>query len=284
MPRTRDLARIDYSKLNAKGFDSDSFEMDVLNLSDPTSDLFDNEEYNIQKEIEQLSLSVSKRAAEKDRELRELYLQRGAIPRNVPNKVEQTSAPPVKESSAPPVKESSALPLKTVIGQTEEKWESDRKKSKKVGKNVSKKQPKKGELDLDDLRKNKEINKIVEKQLRYLLKGKKIPISKYKSKKTQFKVSSDFSSQSSSESSSDSNLSVESISVKKEKKKRKMRKSLPASDSSSSCSSVSFKISKRKSLKKGKSKKYVLSESDSELTSSVWDSDTNSSSSVDKKI
>jgi hypothetical protein len=44
---------------------------------------------------------------------------------------------------------------------------------KKAGKNVSKKQPKKGELDLDDLRKNKEINKIVEKQLRYLLKGKK---------------------------------------------------------------------------------------------------------------
>jgi hypothetical protein len=47
-------------------------------------------------------------------------------------------------------------------------------------------------------------NKIVEKQLRYLLKGKKIPISKYKSKKTQFKVTSDFSSQSSRESSSDS--------------------------------------------------------------------------------
>jgi hypothetical protein len=44
-----------------------------------------------------------------------------------------------------------------------------RKKGKKVGKNVSNKQPKKGELDLDDLRKNKEINKIVEKQLRYLL-------------------------------------------------------------------------------------------------------------------
>ena len=144
--------------------------MDVLNLSDPNSDLFDNEEYNIQKEIEQLSLSVSKRAAEKDRELRELYLQQGAIPWNVPNKVEQTSAPPVKESSAPPVKESSAPPLKTV---KKEKRKSDRKKSKKVGKNVSKKQPKKGELDLDDLRKNKEINKIVEKQLRYLLKGKK---------------------------------------------------------------------------------------------------------------
>jgi hypothetical protein len=52
--------------------------------------------------------------------------------------------------------------------QTEEK-----KKSKKVGKNVSKKQLKKGGLDLDDLRKNKEINKIVKKQLRYLLKGKK---------------------------------------------------------------------------------------------------------------
>jgi hypothetical protein len=34
MPRTRDLARIDYSKLNAKGFDSDSFEMDVLNSQD----------------------------------------------------------------------------------------------------------------------------------------------------------------------------------------------------------------------------------------------------------
>jgi ubiquinone biosynthesis protein Coq4 len=30
-------------------------------------------------------------------------------------------------------------------------------KSKKVGKNVSKKQPMKGELDLDDLRKTKEI-------------------------------------------------------------------------------------------------------------------------------
>jgi hypothetical protein len=44
MPRTRDLARIDYSKLNAKGFDSDSFEMDVLNLSDPNSDLFDQSE------------------------------------------------------------------------------------------------------------------------------------------------------------------------------------------------------------------------------------------------
>jgi hypothetical protein len=177
-------------------------------LSDPNSDLFDNEEYNIQKEIEQLSLSVSKRAAERDHELRELYLQQGAIPRNVQNKVEQAS---VKESSAPP--------LKTSIVQTEEKRKSDRKKSKKVGKNVSKKQPKKGELDLDDLRKNKEINKIVEKQLRYLLKGKKNPISKYKSKKNQFKVTSDFSSQASSESSSDSNLSVESISVKKEKKK-----------------------------------------------------------------
>jgi hypothetical protein len=59
---------IDYSKLNAKGFDSDSFEMDVLNLSDPNSDLFENEEYNIQKEIEQLSLSVSKKAAERDHE------------------------------------------------------------------------------------------------------------------------------------------------------------------------------------------------------------------------
>jgi hypothetical protein len=105
------MPRIDYSKLNAKGFDSDSFEMDVLNLFDPNSDLFDNEEYNIQKEIEQLSLSVSKRAAEKDRELPELYLQQGAIPRNVQNKIEQASAPPVKESSAPP--------LKTVIGQTE---------------------------------------------------------------------------------------------------------------------------------------------------------------------
>ena len=46
------MPRIDYSKLNAKGFDSDSFEMDVLNLSDPNSDLFDNEEYNIQKEID----------------------------------------------------------------------------------------------------------------------------------------------------------------------------------------------------------------------------------------
>ena len=187
MPRNRDLARIDYSKLNAKGFDSDSFEMDVLNLSDPNSDLFDNEEYNIQKEIEQLSLSVSKRAAEKDRELRELYLQHGAIPRNVPNKVEQTSAQPVKELSAPPVKESSAPSLKTVIGQTEEKRKSDRKKSKKVGKNVSKKQPKKGELDLDDLRKNKEINKIVEKQLRYLLKVNKFQFQNINLKKGNLK-------------------------------------------------------------------------------------------------
>jgi hypothetical protein len=71
-----------------------------------------------------LSLSVSKRAAEKDRELRELYLQQGAIPRNVQNKVEQASAPPVKESSAPP--------LKTVIGQTEEKRKSDRKKARRL--------------------------------------------------------------------------------------------------------------------------------------------------------
>jgi hypothetical protein len=161
--------------------------MDVLNLSDPNSDLFDNEEYNIQKEIEQLSLSVSKRTAEKDRELRELYLQQGAIPRNVPNKVEQTSAPPLKESSAPPVKESSAPPLKTVIGQTEEKRKSDRKKSKKVEKNVSKKQPKKGELDLDDLRKNKEINKIVEKQLRYLLKVNKFQFQNINLKKGNLK-------------------------------------------------------------------------------------------------
>jgi hypothetical protein len=46
---------------------------------------------------------------------------------------------------------------------------------------------------------------------------------------------------------------------------------------------VSFKISKRKSLKKGKSKISVLSESDSELTSSVSGSDTDSSSSFDEK-
>jgi hypothetical protein len=109
----------------------------------------------------------------KENELRELYLQQGAIPRNVQNKVEQASAPLVKESSAPSIKESSAPPLKTLIGQTEEKRKSDRKKSKKVGNNVSKKQPKKGELDLNDLRKNKERHKIVEKQLRYLLIGKK---------------------------------------------------------------------------------------------------------------
>lgn len=119
--------------------------MDVLNLSDPSSDLFDNEEYNIQKEIEQLSLSVSKKAAERDHELRELYLQQGAIPKNVQNKVEQASVPSFKESSAPP--------LKTLIGQTVGEKKSHRKKSKKVGKNVSRKQPKKGELDLDDLRK-----------------------------------------------------------------------------------------------------------------------------------
>ena len=179
MPRTRDLARIDYSKLNAKGFDSDSFEMDVLNLSDPNSDLFDNEEYNIQKEIEQLSLSVSKKAAERDHVLRELYLQQGAIPKNVQNKVEQASAPTVNESSAPP--------LKTLIEQTEGEKKNDRMKSKKVGKNVSKKQPMKGELDLDDLRKNKEINKIVEKQPRYLLKGKKFQFQNINLKKRNLK-------------------------------------------------------------------------------------------------
>ena len=75
-----------------------------------------------------MSLSVSKRAAEKDRELRELYLQQGAIPRNVPNKVEQTSAPPVKESSAPPVKESSAPPLDSnwTNGSKKEKWQKEK--------------------------------------------------------------------------------------------------------------------------------------------------------------
>lgn len=51
-----------------------------------------------------MSLSVLKTAAERDHEMRELYLQQGAIPRNVQNKVEQASAPPVKESSAPHVR------------------------------------------------------------------------------------------------------------------------------------------------------------------------------------
>ena len=68
-------------KWNAKCFDSDSFGLDLLNLSDPNSDLFDDEEYNIQKVIEQLSFSVLKKAAERDHELRELYLQQGAIPK-----------------------------------------------------------------------------------------------------------------------------------------------------------------------------------------------------------
>ena len=64
--------------------------------------------------------------------------------------------------------------------------------------------------------------------------------------------------------------------------RRKRKREKCESDSSSSCS-VSFKISKRKSLKKGISKIYVLSESDSKLTSSFLDSDTDSSSSVDEK-
>jgi hypothetical protein len=177
------------SKLNAKGFDSDSFEMDELNLSDPNSDLFDNEEYNIQKEIEQLSLSVSKRAAEKDRELRELYLQQGAILRNV----------------------LFFFSFLTLIDSTD-KLESE-------------------ELSLLDC------------ELKFEVNLNCVFLDLY------FEIGFFF---------------------------RKMRKSLPASDSSSSCSSVSFKISKRKSLKKGKSKKYVLSESDSELTSSVSDSDMDS--------
>ena len=67
--------------------------------------------------------------------MRELYLQQGTIPKNVQNKVEQASAPPVKESSAPSFKESSVPPLRTLIGQTEGEKKSDRKKSKKVGKN-----------------------------------------------------------------------------------------------------------------------------------------------------
>ena len=91
-------------------------------LSDPNSDLFDNEEYNIQKEIEQLSLGVSKKAAERDHELRELYLQQGSIPKkNVQNAVHQAGAPPVKEPNAPSFKESSAPPLKKLIGKTKDK-------------------------------------------------------------------------------------------------------------------------------------------------------------------
>jgi hypothetical protein len=47
------------------------------------------------------------------------------------------------------------------------------RKARRLERTYQKSSQKKGELDLDDLRKNKEINKIVEKQLHYLLKGKK---------------------------------------------------------------------------------------------------------------
>jgi hypothetical protein len=139
-----------------------------------------------------LSLSVSKRAAEKDRELRELY---GCF--------FDTFFPTFLLFFLSLCLFSSVCPITVFNGSALDSFTGGALDSFTGGALVC-----------------STLLGTVEKQLRYLLKGKKIPISKYKSKKTQFKVSSDFSSQSSSESSSDSNLSVESISLKKEKKKR----------------------------------------------------------------
>ncbi|VDI30006.1 Hypothetical predicted protein [Mytilus galloprovincialis] len=169
MPVTRNKARKNYKLLSEFGFDQD-----VLDVSDPTSDIFDHETSpdevdRLEHRIHNLELSIS----EKERKLEKSdFEKQGAIPKTrlkngessklidpVKEKgvVEKSNNPHKPQSSAPKVKSTEIAGKKT-------------KSAKRKDTSDSKSVKRKGEINLDKLRKKKVLTKLVEKQLSDILK------------------------------------------------------------------------------------------------------------------
>ncbi|CAG2242714.1 unnamed protein product [Mytilus edulis] len=155
MPLTRNKARKNYKLLSEFGFDHE----DVLDVSDPTSDIFyhetspDDEVDRLEHRIHNLELSIS----EKERKLEKLILKNRGYPQNAFEKWESSKLiDPVKEkgvgekSNNPHKPQSSAPKVKSteIAGK---KTKSEKRKDTRDSKSVKRK----GEINLEKLRKRK---------------------------------------------------------------------------------------------------------------------------------
>ena len=254
MPVTRNIARLNYKLFNEYGLDQmPQLDEDVLEVSDPTSNIFDNEDevVAIEQQIQDLEISIS----EKERALKRTdYEKQGAIPKShcvkpdkqdkaqKERKTEKKKSKKKTETSDTKVKDSSAPEFKERLRKQKEKVVNSKKSSTPVHnsdaepscskkedadkrKSTTKKsrKGKKGEINLEKLRKKKALSRLVEKQLSKILKHSNF---------IDLEENSEFSSDSSDD---DSDFSVNSLPLGRKSKDY-------SSDSDSSIFFIEFRF------------------------------------------
>ena len=218
----------------------------------------------LEKEIAELQLNISK--TEKDIS-RSKFVEQGAVPKSVKAPVQYTSSPQVKyvdssapilqcpafvDSSVPVVTKDSTLPEGSTVSKKDKVSSSKEKLKEKKAKKKTK-----GEVNLDVLRQDKVLNKLVEKQLMELAKSGTISYSKPSTMtKAHFSESSESDK---SDSASDSSA--------KHKVKKSSKSCLP-SDTDSSDSSESSE--KKKKHKKKRKSGMVKKSSDHVKSPQTW--------------
>ena len=170
---TRNKKRKDYKKIHDFGFQSSDESEDILEVSDPNSDIFDNENEaksvsvgikadkvdKIRKEIEALTLDITQTERELEQKQQTLYDKQGARPKT-------------KSSTPLDVNKSASVTGEGQKDSTGQKKQATKKRVKTSGKKKSK--SKKGEINLNDLRSNEILNALTEKQLSELSQKGKI--------------------------------------------------------------------------------------------------------------
>ena len=250
---------------------------DVLDISDPSSDMFDGEADELRDQIAALQLNITQteQEIERDKEaLKKVYELQGAKPK----KTSKDSSTPLDkredDSSAP--EDTRQVVLKSREKELAKKTEAGSKKK-------TKSKAKKGEIDLKKLRKDQKLNEIVKKQLaEFSKKGKMQSSIKHLPKSS--KVTLNFDSSDSEDSVSD-NEDSESCDNKKSKRVSRSKtnrsskfnySSSEASDSSSNSDSDNSSASNSSSSKRKKKNKrkvksnMVAKASDDVVNPQTW--------------
>ena len=264
----RETKQRDYAKLDTHGFTTS--DEDILDVTDPQSNQFDEEsdgEISIKEDIQKI---IEKSIQQDEKTLYELQ---GARPKEKTGH-SKSSAPKEKHSKEKPrnKKSKSSTPdadnlvASGLPNEQEQDGKRHRKKKEKDSMVKQKVKKQKGEVDLNDLRKNKSLCKLVETQLTKLLGNISTP-----------ELFDD--SEENSDSGSDNEKSVKSKSAKRLSKKETLavldsstesEENEVTSDSDSSSDSDDH----RKKSKKGKSKKrrsgMVKKASDDVVNPQIW--------------
>ena len=230
---TRAKSRKNNRKNNEFGFGEESFDDYILDVTDPASDMFDNEVKDkgaddLRSQIQALQVNISQTEMEIEQDKIKLdkifekqaakpKIKKSSTPHDVGTKMVESSVPTTRTDVRKVVK--SSAPTKS-------------RRSKKGQKKKSKE--KKGELNLDKLRKDAKLNDVVKKQLaEYAKKGKIQKSIKYLLKITKSCI--DFSSSDcESLNSEDTNSEI----CQKYEKKKKVKKSSNYNSSDDSMSYV----------------------------------------------